>query len=382
MPRSIVVALSLALSLAPGGSWLRPALRAFAQDDAAPTHRTLHFVGEARQVGTPRTVTLEALSSRQGDGFLVALDLLGDKLVVAEHDADGDREAVHRLGPVGYTGALHVTTLQALSPTTFVAGMDYEWPHYSEIMGSLLMFVHGREVRSFENGPQGPAPIVVPDGDGGAIGFFERDGRTIFGRWDGQARLRRTRPIAGTSMPLRVAPFRGGVLLASAGRTEDEMVLESFDRSGRRRDARRLARGEVASNGTDVVVTLATSSDHRSLSGRFGDGPATLGASHVLAEAPPGQWIVAPWGVITTDRFVLVSWSLFRAAPDLPAPGCGIWVRAFDRYGTAVGAAVCASETPGFSRLAVRGTGTWMAWNDFGVSGLASQVWVRRLELD
>jgi hypothetical protein len=129
-------------------------------------------------------------------------------------------------------------------------------------------------------------------------------------------------------------------------------------------------------------VTLATSRDHRSLSGRFGEGPATLGASHVLAEAPPGQLIVAPWGVVTTDRFVLVSWSLFRAAPDLPAPGCGIWVRAFDLYGTAVGAAVCASKNPGFSRLAVRGTGTWMAWNDFGVSGLASQVWVRRLELD
>jgi hypothetical protein len=337
----------------------------------------LRLLGQPRQVAARERGDLVRLVGRASGGFLLGYTR-GESLLVGEHAADGSREAVHRLGSLGYAGGGNLRSLEPLGPRAFVATWDVDH-HYAGLLSSHRAVVDG-PLRHVWSSTDGRAPVLVGDGTGGAIGFFARGGATFFGRWDGSGRSSRRREIRGTGEPLQALPFRGGVLLAAARQSFDESQVEWWTASGRRLESARGHRGWLVANGQDVIGELVRSHDGRRLLARFGASPTHLGTLRPLVGAPVGTLLDDVTMAINQEGEAVLAWSIW---PEQAA--CGVWAQAFDVDGEPLTGVLCAAG-PGADRpvLLARPDGRfWFAWRTnepYGASLLA-RIWLRPLEV-
>jgi hypothetical protein len=315
-----------------------------------------------------------ALVARGSGGFLIAYTRLWELLLVGRHREDGSGEEVLRLGALGYSGAHNVKTLQPLTESSFVVTWDVDH-HYAGLLQSNLELVGDGE-RWRGRSTTTPAPRLVPDGTGGAIGFLSTPEGARFGRWDDRGSLVRQRDVKGTGRPTAGVPFRGGLLVASDA---ERYVLQWFDADGLRVERTLAFGGGIATNGEDLVVELVHSSDGSQLRARFGSSPASLGPFRVLARVPAGTLASETALAIGPRRATLLAWTVWPRQPD-----CGIWLRAFSPAGRPLSRVLCAAGPEADSPLlAANAAGrVWFAWRTFDATSTVGRIWARRVALD
>ena len=348
-----------------------------APEGAAGDGRTIRLLGRPRQIAARVWGDLTRIAPRPGGGFLVAYT--GDEaLLVGEHAEDGSREAVRRLGSLGYSGSGNLRTLESLDADSWVAAWDRDH-HYAGFLASHRLFVDGARRHAIES--RHPAPVMVADGTGGAIGFVHGPRDVSFGRWDATGRLLRQRPLPGRGAPLHAVALGGGGVVSSAGHHAEASVIEWFTGAGKWIEGARGQRhGHLVSDGEDRLAELLLAPARRRVLGRFGASPSRLDEYRVLAEASPGS-SVDDFGLAINRRDeAVLAWSLWPVQA-----ACGIWVQGFERDGQSLSEPACAAPPGADSAMvAARPDGRfWLAWStrvDLGAAEL-TQIWVQRLEL-
>jgi hypothetical protein len=373
--RLAATALAACLGLAALGRSV-PAPAAW-RDDTAPTGR-IQRVGKPRRVGAGTWANVGLIAPRQPDGFLLAYGRYeGDELVVGKHAEDGSREAVRRLGSLGYSGISNLRSLLPLGGNSFAAAWDVD-QHYAGTVGSSVGVVHGSRVTT-RSAADRYSPALGSGDEDGFIGFFATRSATYFARWDGQGHLLSTRPLPSTGRPLQALAFRDGVLLALRD-AADKAWIEWFDASGNLLEVAPGAGGRLASDGTEAVLELAPTPDGRGLRVRSGPTPAQLGAWSTVDH--PADADAVGYGfelAMAKGGTAVAAWSRY------PQGRCGVWVRAILPGGIPGDAPTCAAPAPisGLTAGASGGGRVWVAWSrrDDPIAERYS-IWVRALGVD
>lgn len=341
----------------------------------------IRFVGEPRLVATRPWAQVGRLAARDRGGFLLGFSD-EDRLLVSQHDRDGERERLRQLGSLGYSGAHNLRSLASLGEDALVAAWNVDH-HYAGFLYSRTEFIGVAAERVTSRRGDRLAPAVVGDGSGGAIGFFALATvpvRTVFGRWDPLGRLVRARRIEGTGVPVEALSFRGGVLLTSRSPEPDELQVEWFDAAGRRVESVRSRGLAFTTDGETVVAEYGPTSGNKRLVARFGSSPANLGEFEVLARAPAGTRFNRVAMAIGRPGTVLLAWSLWPEPAD-----CSVWLQAFTAQAEPTSGPVCAvGAAVDLAAVTADAEGPyWLAWSAPEPDSLyGSQIWVRKVEID